>query len=148
MKQHISTAALLLAQWVLSILCIFYQFRNYYYAYFCSFIWQTKNIIILFFDATFQRVTITVHCAGPDKWADNYPVANGPRQSPIDIVSKAAVFDSDLKPLKLSYDPANAAGILNNGHSFQVDFLDDIDSSSKIAVLALSLLILVVVAVV
>lgn len=76
-----------------------------------------------------------MYITGPDKWADNYPVANGPRQSPIDIIPKEAVFDSALKPLKLSYDPANAAGILNNGHSFQVDFLDDADSSSKLAAL-------------
>lgn len=105
--------------------------------YFCTFTWQTRNIVILYFDAAFQPVNIVVHCAGPDKWADNYPVANGPRQSPIDIIPKEAVYDPDLKPLKLSYDPANAAGILNNGHSFQVDFLDDTDSSSKLAVIAL-----------
>lgn len=103
-----------------------------------------------YLNATLQLVNINVHYAGPDKWADNYPVANGPRQSPIDIVPKEALFDSALKPLKLSYDPSNAAGILNNGHSFQVDFQDDTDSSSKLEVLALasSLLLLVVVVVV
>lgn len=67
---------------------------------------------------------------GPDRWADSYPVANGTRQSPIDIIPKEALFDSSLNPLKLSYDPANTAGILNNGHSFQVDFVDDTDSST------------------
>ncbi len=68
---------------------------------------------------------------GPDKWADDFPVANGPRQSPIDIVPKEALYDSSLKPLKLKYDPSNSTSILNNGHSFQVDFVDDTDSSSK-----------------
>lgn len=94
--------------------------------------------MLSYFDATLQGVNMNVHYAGPNKWADDYPVANGPRQSPIDIVPQEAMFDSALKPLKLSYDPSNAAGILNNGHSFQVDFQDDTDSSSKLAVLALA----------
>jgi len=68
---------------------------------------------------------------GPDKWAENFPIANGPRQSPINIVPKEAQYDPSLKALKIKYDPSNAKGILNNGHSFQVDFVDDTDSSSK-----------------
>lgn len=69
---------------------------------------------------------------GPDTWAEEFPVANdGPRQSPINIIPKEAKYDSSLKPLKLRYDPSNAKGILNNGHSFQVDYVDDTDSSSK-----------------
>ncbi|MEQ2236811.1 hypothetical protein ILYODFUR_016430, partial [Ilyodon furcidens] len=66
----------------------------------------------------------------PDSWAEDYPIANGPRQSPINIVSKEAQYDPSLKRLKLQYDPSNAKGILNNGHSFQVDFVDDTDSST------------------
>ena len=68
---------------------------------------------------------------GPDKWGKDFPVANGPRQSPINILPKEAQYDSSLRALKLNYDPLNAKGILNNGHSFQVDFVDDLDSSSK-----------------
>lgn len=68
---------------------------------------------------------------GPDKWADNFPVANGPRQSPIDIVPGEASFDEGLPPLQLTYDPSTCLDILNNGHSFQVTFLDDADSSSQ-----------------
>lgn len=69
---------------------------------------------------------------GPDTWAEEFPIANdGLRQSPINIISKEAKYDSSLKHLKLRYDPSNAKGILNNGHSFQVDFVDDTDSSSK-----------------
>lgn len=68
---------------------------------------------------------------GPEKWAENFPLANGPRQSPINIVPKETQYDPSLKALKLKYDPSNAKGILNNGHSFQVDFVDDTDSSSK-----------------
>ncbi|XP_062843557.1 carbonic anhydrase [Trichomycterus rosablanca] len=64
---------------------------------------------------------------GPTKWADNFPIANGPRQSPINIVPNQAQYDSSLKPLKLKYDPATSKDILNNGHSFQVNFEDDDD---------------------
>lgn len=67
---------------------------------------------------------------GPDTWVEGYPVANGARQSPINIVPKDAAYDSSLKQLKLQYDPSDAKGILNNGHSFQVDFVDDTDSST------------------
>nr|ACU30150.1 carbonic anhydrase [Trematomus eulepidotus] len=66
---------------------------------------------------------------GPEKWGEDFPVANGPRQSPINIVPKEAQYDSTLKSLKLKYDPSNANGILNNGHSFQVDYEDDANSS-------------------
>uniref|UniRef100_A0AAQ4PDY9 Carbonic anhydrase n=1 Tax=Gasterosteus aculeatus aculeatus TaxID=481459 RepID=A0AAQ4PDY9_GASAC len=67
---------------------------------------------------------------GPDTWGEDFPIANGPRQSPINIVPKDAKYDSTLKPLKIKYDPSNAKGILNNGHSFQVDYVDDSDSST------------------
>ncbi|MEQ2273203.1 carbonic anhydrase [Xenotaenia resolanae] len=67
---------------------------------------------------------------GPDKWADSFPIANGPRQSPIDIVPGEASYDAELKPLVLKYDPSTCLEILNNGHSFQVTFVDDTDSST------------------
>ncbi|TWW73436.1 Carbonic anhydrase [Takifugu flavidus] len=67
---------------------------------------------------------------GPDKWAKDFPIADGSRQSPINIVPMEAQYDPSLKPLKLNYDQSNAKGILNNGHSFQVDFVDDADSST------------------
>lgn len=67
---------------------------------------------------------------GPAKWADDFPVADGPRQSPIDIVPGGAAYDAGLKPLRLKYDPSTSLDILNNGHSFQVTFADDTDRSS------------------
>ncbi|XP_013860877.1 carbonic anhydrase 1 [Austrofundulus limnaeus] len=67
---------------------------------------------------------------GPAKWADKFPIANGRRQSPINIVPSAASYDKGLKPLKLQYDPKTCLEILNNGHSFQVTFVDDNDSST------------------
>ncbi|NP_571185.1 carbonic anhydrase [Danio rerio] len=69
---------------------------------------------------------------GPESWAESFPIANGPRQSPIDIVPTQAQHDPSLKHLKLKYDPATTKSILNNGHSFQVDFVDD-DNSSTLA---------------
>ncbi|XP_026217880.1 carbonic anhydrase 1-like [Anabas testudineus] len=67
---------------------------------------------------------------GPDTWAHGFPVANGSRQSPIDIVPGNASYDPQLKPLNLRYDPSTCLEILNNGHSFQVSFGDDTDSST------------------
>nr|ACU30149.1 carbonic anhydrase [Opsanus beta] len=67
---------------------------------------------------------------GPCKWAENFPLANGPRQSPVDIVPGDARCDASLKPLRLQYDPKTSLEILNNGHSFQVAFADDDDSST------------------
>ncbi|GAA6097102.1 carbonic anhydrase [Tachysurus ichikawai] len=66
---------------------------------------------------------------GPDKWAEHFPIANGARQSPINIIPSQAQFDSSLKPLKIQYDPSRSKDILNNGHTFQVSFLDDNDST-------------------
>ncbi|XP_061925701.1 carbonic anhydrase [Entelurus aequoreus] len=65
---------------------------------------------------------------GPDKWGAEYPVAGGQRQSPIDINPQAAIFSSSARTLRVQYDPSKSSGLLNNGHSFQVDFLDDDDS--------------------
>ncbi|XP_052397857.1 carbonic anhydrase 2 [Carassius gibelio] len=67
---------------------------------------------------------------GPDKWYKDYEIANGPRQSPIDIQTSGASYDESLKPLKLQYDPSTSLDILNNGHSIQVNFADDVDSST------------------
>ncbi|XP_029004026.1 carbonic anhydrase 1-like [Betta splendens] len=67
---------------------------------------------------------------GPSKWGASFPIANGDRQSPIDIVPGNASHDPGLKPLKLKYDPSTCLEILNNGHSFQVTFADDTDSST------------------
>ncbi|KAJ8380691.1 hypothetical protein SKAU_G00014690 [Synaphobranchus kaupii] len=67
---------------------------------------------------------------GPDKWVENFPIADGPRQSPVNIVPGEAQYDSALQALSLKYDPSTSRGIVNSGHSFQVDFADDDDSSS------------------
>ncbi|XP_062847097.1 carbonic anhydrase 2-like isoform X2 [Trichomycterus rosablanca] len=66
---------------------------------------------------------------GPEKWFEKFPIANGIRQSPIDIVTSEAQRDPELKRLTLHYDPSTSLDILNNGHSFQVTFTDDKDQS-------------------
>ncbi|XP_049604677.1 carbonic anhydrase 1-like isoform X2 [Syngnathus scovelli] len=66
---------------------------------------------------------------GPEKWSASFPIADGPRQSPIDINPGLASYDGALKPLSLNYDPGTCSDILNNGHTFQVTFRDDADSS-------------------
>ncbi|KAJ8012035.1 hypothetical protein DPEC_G00064510 [Dallia pectoralis] len=67
---------------------------------------------------------------GPSTWIEGFPLADGPRQSPIKIIPNQTTYDPSLKPLKLKYDPSNAMDILNNGHSFQVGYLDETDSST------------------
>ncbi|GCB68625.1 carbonic anhydrase 5A, mitochondrial [Scyliorhinus torazame] len=57
------------------------------------------------------------------------PVPSGVRQSPIDISTDDSVYDPQLKPLKISYDPSNCLLLRNNGYFFQVEFEDSKDSS-------------------
>ncbi|KAL4631038.1 carbonic anhydrase-like [Arapaima gigas] len=66
---------------------------------------------------------------GPDTWKLHYPIADGTRQSPIDIATADALYDETLQPLAVQYDPGTSNDIINNGHSVQVDFADDSDSS-------------------
>ncbi|XP_006880616.1 PREDICTED: carbonic anhydrase 2 [Elephantulus edwardii] len=66
---------------------------------------------------------------GPAVWHENFPIAKGERQSPVDIDTKVAKYDSALKPLSISYDQAASRKILNNGHSFNVEFDDSQDKS-------------------
>uniref|UniRef100_A0A4X1UP14 Carbonic anhydrase n=1 Tax=Sus scrofa TaxID=9823 RepID=A0A4X1UP14_PIG len=71
-------------------------------------------------------VPVGVH-AGPSHWHKLYPIAQGDRQSPINIVSSQAVYSPSLKPLELSYESCTSLSIANNGHSVQVDFNDSDD---------------------
>lgn len=69
---------------------------------------------------------------GPSLWHKDYPIAQGSRQSPIDIVPSAASFDSSLPPIQLFYDQCTSINISNNGHSVVVEF-DDSDDRSVIS---------------
>ncbi|KAM4685723.1 carbonic anhydrase 13-like isoform 2-T2 [Amazona ochrocephala] len=66
---------------------------------------------------------------GPAHWKEVFPVANGDRQSPIDIKTEETKYDPSLRPLNPNYDPASAKIILNNGHSTSVEFDDSVNKS-------------------
>uniref|UniRef100_A0A8B9GTR2 Carbonic anhydrase VII n=1 Tax=Astyanax mexicanus TaxID=7994 RepID=A0A8B9GTR2_ASTMX len=68
---------------------------------------------------------------GPSAWSKDYPIAEGPRQSPINIVPDEAVYDANLPPISLNYDNCTSINISNNGHSVVVEF-DDADDRSVI----------------
>ncbi|XP_032087006.1 carbonic anhydrase 7 [Thamnophis elegans] len=69
---------------------------------------------------------------GPSLWYKSYPIAQGSRQSPIDIISTQAIYDPSLKPLNISYESDSSLGISNNGHSVMVDF-KDVDDKTAIS---------------
>ncbi|XP_072267076.1 carbonic anhydrase 13-like [Pyxicephalus adspersus] len=66
---------------------------------------------------------------GPEVWPELFPLANGDRQSPIDIITQDAVYDPNLMPLHFNYDPHSAKVINNSGHTFTVEFDDGKDYS-------------------
>uniref|UniRef100_K7FYC4 Carbonic anhydrase n=1 Tax=Pelodiscus sinensis TaxID=13735 RepID=K7FYC4_PELSI len=66
---------------------------------------------------------------GPSEWYKSYPVAQGYRQSPVDIISTQAVYDPSLMPLIISYESCTSLTISNNGHSVMVDFEDADDKT-------------------
>ncbi|XP_054564600.1 carbonic anhydrase 13 isoform X2 [Eptesicus fuscus] len=66
---------------------------------------------------------------GPVHWNQLFPIADGDQQSPIEIKTKEAKFDSSLRPLSITYDSSSAKIISNSGHSFSVDFDDTEDKS-------------------
>ncbi|XP_075439104.1 carbonic anhydrase 13-like isoform X1 [Ascaphus truei] len=66
---------------------------------------------------------------GPARWHELFPLANGDRQSPINIITQDVTCDPTLQPLHIHYDPASAKVILNSGHTFSVEFDDAEDKS-------------------
>ncbi|XP_026863197.1 carbonic anhydrase 7 [Electrophorus electricus] len=68
---------------------------------------------------------------GPSSWYKDYPIAEGARQSPINIAPEEAVYDHGLPPISLHYDNCTSTNISNNGHSVVVEF-DDVDDRSVI----------------
>lgn len=65
---------------------------------------------------------------GPEHWSKLYPIANGNKQSPVDIKTSEVKHDTSLKPFSVSYNPASAKEIINVGHSFHVSFEDNSQS--------------------
>ncbi|XP_062935615.1 carbonic anhydrase 2 [Cynocephalus volans] len=66
---------------------------------------------------------------GPEHWHQDFPIAKGERQSPVDIDTKAVKHDPSLKPLSVSYEQATSRRVINNGHSFNVEFDDSQDKA-------------------
>ncbi|KAG8441873.1 hypothetical protein GDO86_010885 [Hymenochirus boettgeri] len=66
---------------------------------------------------------------GPSTWHHAFPIALEHHQSPINITTSHAKHDPHLKSLTIKYDPSTAQRILNNGHSFNVEFDDSEDKS-------------------
>lgn len=84
---------------------------------------------------------IFVSPIGPSSWYKNYPVAEGNRQSPIDIVPNEASHDRDLGPIMTNYDHCTSINISNNGHSVVVEFNDSDDRSGEKIVLLFCLFV-------
>ncbi|XP_035252721.1 carbonic anhydrase 7-like isoform X2 [Anguilla anguilla] len=61
---------------------------------------------------------------GPFFWHKGYPIAQGNRQSPINIVTSETVYDSSLSPLIVSYEHCTSISISNNGCSVAVEYAD------------------------
>lgn len=59
---------------------------------------------------------------GPALWHENFPVAKGNRQSPIDISTKACQVDNQLcsKPFQINYSTEKNAEVSNTGSSIKV----------------------------
>lgn len=76
-------------------------------------------------------VCIHTFLLGPSLWHQNFPIAQGTRQSPIDIVPQEAHHDAGLAPIVLKYDRCSSKSIGNNGHSVVVEFDDSDDRSGE-----------------
>ncbi|TRY80969.1 hypothetical protein TCAL_12516, partial [Tigriopus californicus] len=63
---------------------------------------------------------------GVSKWKVIYPIANGERQSPIDIEPGKAVADPALNPIQPEYGSHCCQSVLNTGNSWQVNVNDKI----------------------
>lgn len=76
-------------------------------------------------------LTAVFSSLGPENWHKDFPIANGDRQSPVDIDTATAHHDPALQPLLISYDKAASKSIVNNGHSFNVEFDDSQDNAGQ-----------------
>ncbi|XP_078724892.1 carbonic anhydrase 7-like isoform X1 [Lampetra fluviatilis] len=65
-----------------------------------------------------------VTAGGPSCWAREYPVAKGPRQSPIDIDPDSVERDPSVEPLRLRYSSRASRQLSNTGSSFMLSFHD------------------------
>lgn len=63
---------------------------------------------------------------GPSTWSANFPLANGPRQSPIDITTGCCASAEELKGKPLQFTlPTKASTILNTGAGWKVNVIPE-----------------------
>ena len=60
---------------------------------------------------------------GPQKWHEKFPLANGIRQSPVNIMTSNTKTSNDLSmnPLRWTYVPENTKCLINPGYCWRVD---------------------------
>lgn len=60
---------------------------------------------------------------GPKQWHEKFPLANGVRQSPVNITTKTTRASTTLsqKPLRWKYIPENTKCLINPGYCWRVD---------------------------
>lgn len=70
---------------------------------------------------------------GPQTWGKEFAGARGHHQSPINIETNKAQFDSSLlaNAFSISFDTNSCAQIKNTGHTFQVDSRKDNKTSKS-----------------
>lgn len=100
---------------------------TYYYVRLTSFRWCCGNWTLCLL-SVFPGILLS---QGPSSWHQNYPIAKGSRQSPIDILPQTASHDPSLGPIVLKYDQCTSINIANNGHSVVVEFEDSDDRSGE-----------------
>lgn len=62
---------------------------------------------------------MSLFCSGPSTWGENFPLANGPRQSPIDIQTDNSTLDQSLTPLRYEYSKKSKT-LVNTGAGWKV----------------------------
>jgi carbonic anhydrase len=66
-----------------------------------------------------------------EEWPNEFPLANGANQSPIDLSVNNSKYDETLTRLDINYNLSSFAEITNTGRSFQIQ--SDNNESSKIS---------------
>lgn len=66
---------------------------------------------------------LSFQITGPEVWGEKFPLANGIRQSPVNIATSETQQSTDLtqNPLRWQYVPENAKSLVNPGYCWRVD---------------------------
>lgn len=87
--------------------------------------YKNKNQLIFFKRSDVSCLTDKLICifSGPEKWHEKFPLANGVRQSPVNIITSKTQQSTDLtvNPLRWTYVPENVKCLVNPGYCWRVD---------------------------